>query len=470
MAYYNFQTVDVNVFNNASPQNTQSFSNVLMLVPHNLSTSTIDTITSVDQVKSIGAATNSPLYQMAFGLFSGGIAAPDYANIGRIVPDTYELTVNSIPEVGEDLSIYAKVNGVETTVSYTIEQGDTTTLAAEGLLAALDLAFPAATAGNPTFASLANVISVTPDTFKSDFGWQSDTDNLPHVAVSYTTSESISTAAENAYNTDDNVSFLISALHDETSIKALASWAETKEIQYGFSTSIADVADTNVTNDLVSDLVALNYTKTFGWYSVYADYYFNEAFNLGSTAGLNPWDLYNESGWTFTGLPVDVLTPTQQNALASKNCNFYISERGYGQYKDGWAISGDYNDVIRFIIWSKYAITTALFELKRRKAKRGSAIPYSDRGAGMMTSAVTSQYITVGVNGGRIATGTTVSSDGDTNIDLNPIVDFSTRADQTNADISNRIWRNGRVEVVFISGINYITLNAYVNLNRDPSA
>jgi hypothetical protein len=469
MAVYYTDTVDVTVTASDAPSEEQSFSNVLLLAAHNLTTNTIDAVTALADVVSLGAATNSPLYYMVSGLVSGGNAAPDYTNIARVTPTTFTITVDYIPDEGEDLQVYANVGGTESLISYTIESGDTTALAAAGLSAALVAKYPSGTTGNPTFTVASNVVTITPSTFTCDFGWASLENKLPHVKLGATTSESLSSVATTAYAEDDNVSCLISQWHDSTSINALSTWAESNELQYFFSTSDTDVASSSVDDDIVSNLGALSLDYTAAIYSEYAEQYFPEAHFLGNYAGIAPSELYNPSGWTLKGVPTSSLTTTQRNALSVKNCNFYVSEHSYGTLKDGYAVNGRFVDTVRFCLWSKVTIASALFMLKYRLGQKNKAIPYSDRGAAMMESTVTSQYVNVGIRSGRIANETTTDNDLGFTIDLRPIVDFGTRAQQTDSDISNHIWRDGKVEVVMYSGINYIKLNVYVVLNRESN-
>ena len=469
MAVYYTDTVDVTVTASDAPSEEQSFSNVLLLAAHNLSTNTIDAVVELSDIVSLGAATNSPLYHMVSGLVSGGNAAPDYTNIARVTPDNFTITVDYIPEEDEDISIYANVGGTESLLSYTISASDTVDEAAAGLLARLQILYPSGTAGNPTFSVTDNIITVTPSTFTCDFGWASAESNLPHTTFGAETSESLSSVATTAYAEDDNVSCMLSQWHDDTSINALSTWAEGNEIQYFFSTSDTDVASSSVTDDTVSNLGELSLDYTAALYSEYAEHYFPEAHLLGNYCGTDPWTLYNPSGWTLSGVPTSSLSTTQRNALAGKNCNFYVKEHSYGTLKDGYAVNGRFIDTVRFCLWSKVTIANALFMLKYRLGQRNSAIPYSDRGAAMMESTVTSQYVNVGIRGGRIANETTTDEDLGFTIDLRPIVDFGSRAQQTDSDISNRIWRDGKVEVVMLSGINYIKLNVYVVLNREAN-
>lgn len=465
MATYYKNTIDVQVFTEGAPTETQSFSNPLLMVPHNLTSNTIDTFTDTSSVESAGAAVNSPLYTMVQGS-KAGIAPPDLVKVGRLEVDTITLTINSLPEVDEDVSVNTTVNGVSTIVSATVASDDTTTEMATKLAAALASEYTTDT-DNPTFSESTNTIVITPQTYAASFGWRSANGTTPHVTVTTQTSEAYSTAIGDAIQEDSDVSFIFIESKLPVDILEVAAYTEGLELQqFLTSTSDADVKDSSSTSNLALDLQGLAYDKTYMQYHPLAENYFPETAWMSNFAKLDPWTLYNPSGLVaMSGVPSIKITPQEAITLASSNVAWNKLERGQQYLNKAWASSGMFLDYQRFALWLKYSLETSLFALKRKKEQLGKTIPYDDEGARMMENQVTKDTVNVGIRGGRIATGTSRDDFGNV-INLNPIVDFSTRANQTDVNIANRIWDEGFVEVVMLSGIDQIKVKAYALTNR----
>lgn len=465
MATYFKDTVEVTVFTEGAPTETQSFSYPLCMVPHNITANTIDSFGTVSALASAGFAVNSPAYMMVQGSLSG-IAPPDLVKIGRMDVDTITITVDTLLTEGEVISVNTNVAGVDAVVSYTVLVTDTTTtLIAAGLADALTAAFGGA--GDPTFLASGATIVVTPDTSSCSFGWNSITGTTPHTTITTQTSDSYTTAIGDSLAEDDDVSFIIIESKVEADIKLVAAYTETLQLQqFLTSTDIADVKDSGSTTNLALDLQGFAYDKTYMQYHPAAKNYFPECAWLSNFANLDPWTLYNPGGLVaMKGIPKITISEQEEITLTARNVSWNKLERNQQYLKGGWASSGMFLDYQRFALWLKYAIETALFDLKRKKNNLGLTVPYSDEGARMMETAVNRDVIRVGIDGGRIANVTTRGSDGLV-VDLRPKVDFSSRADQTNTNISNRIWDDGFVEVVMLSGIDRIQVKAYAITNR----
>lgn len=468
MATYFKDTVEVTVFTEGAPTETQSFSYPLCMVPHNITANTIDSFGTVSALTSAGFAVNSPAYMMVQGSLSG-IAPPDLVKIGRMDVDTITITVDTLLTEGEVISVNTNVAGVDAVVSYTVLVTDTTTtLIAAGLADALTAAFGGA--GDPTFLASGATIVITPDTSSCSFGWNSITGTTPHTTITTQTSESYTTAIGDSLAEDDDVSFIIIESKVEADIKLVAAYTETLQLQqFLTSTDIVDVKDSGSTTNLALDLQGFAYDKTYMQYHPAAKNYFPECAWLSNFANLDPWTLYNPGGLVaMKGIPKITISEQEEVTLTARNVSWNKLERNQQYLKGGWASSGMFLDYQRFALWLKYASETALFNLKRKLNNLGRALPYSDDGARMMEQAIQKDVINVGIRGGRIADGTTRSEFGV--IDLNPIVDFGARADQTDTNIANRIWDEGFIEVVMLSGIDRIQVKAYALTNRQFEA
>ncbi|CAH9012731.1 putative tail sheath protein [Vibrio phage 277E43-1] len=472
MPVYNQKTVDVEVFLQTRPSAAQSFEFPMVIIPHNLTKGVVDSFASLNGVISEGAAINSPVYQFGAGCF-GGIAAPDLMKVARATLEHINLQVTSIPDVGEEVSVNCNVNGVAAIVAYEVQDSDTSTEVATGLAAALTAKYVDSNTSNPTFVASGDTIkaslgSVTP--YAISFGWASIEEDtvIPHVKVSDITSDVLVDVLTTAIALDDDVSFILAESHDSADVVALANYVATTPYQYFTTTSDINTADNTNTSNISSTLALLKQDDVSLQYSAVADSHFPEAYLVGNMAGINPYNLNNQNLLTFQGVPTDTLTEQQRITLTERNTNYYVTEHGFGTYREGWAMSGNFIDVVRFSKWLKISTELALFNLYKEKSDIGSAVPYNDQGSRMMESRVRNDVVNVGIRGGTVATGTTVDPINGT-INLDPVISFGTRAAQTNSNISNRIWDNGLVEVVYISGINHVKVNAYVILNRDPS-
>ncbi|UUW39704.1 putative tail sheath protein [Vibrio phage VPMCC14] len=339
---------------------------------------------------------------------------------------------------------------------------------ATALAAALTTAFPVG-GGNPTFAAVGPVITAVPDTLSVSIGWNSiDDDGVPHTSIVDTTSEDLVDVINTATTVDNDYHFLLAESRESADVVKLADYATANDKQYFTSTGDSEVADNaDVDNiaitlgDKAQDNVALMYLTT-------DKFYFPESTLVGGMAAIEPYVLFNPNFMTLSGIPVDYLTETQIVTLTQRNTSFYIKERGYNVYKSGWTMGGNFVDTIRNATWAKVRIEEVLTALLKEKADLGSALPYTDAGAAQMESRVRTQVINVGIRGGSIAEGSTTDPELGTVINLDPVVNFGTRAQQTNANIASRVWADAQVEYVYVSGINNIKVNLNVLLNRDP--
>lgn len=466
MALFLPNVIDVTVSLEATPSDTRSFSSPLFVVAHNITTTNIESYTSADSLVQAGFATNSPAHRFINDCL-GGQHRPSLAKLGRMALSTITITVDTLVDVGASVQVNTNVNGVARTVSYTRQAGDADVAAlATGLAAALTAQY--GSSDDPDFAAAGAVITVTPQTFRCSFGWASVTNNVPHVTIGATSSDSVVPRVTALRAEDDDFAFLATEAHDDTSVLALAAYAEPLPITYMVTVENVDMQDSSDTDNLALDLVALNYRHTFLAYHPQADNYYPEGAWVGSVAGRSPETAYNPSNMVQTGIPSYSLTVQQRQTLTQRNVSHLVTEFGRTTLRGAWSSFGDFLDSIRFALWSDYTITKALFDLKFRLNQLGRTIPYSDEGAALMELEVRNEWAFPAIRGGRLFDFGSSSRDVTTGrvVNLSPVIDFGTRAAQTTADIGNRVWRNGVVEGVMISGINHVRLNVYIVTNR----
>lgn len=469
MATYNGSTVEVNTFLSGRPISTQNFEYPMVVVPHNLSTGVVDSFASLNGVVGSGAAINSPIYMFTSGL-KGGTAAPSLVKIARAALGSITVTVDSVPAVGEKISVNANVNGVAKVISFEIATEDDKDAAAAGLEAALKAEFTGDK--NPTFAVSGNVVTATveADTFKTSLGWATiDSLGVPHTTIEDVTTDPLADVLKGAADADDDFAFILAEGHTSADQVTLAAYAEANNKQYYTSTSEEGVKDNASQSNVALTLGALGQDAVTLQYSAVADQFFPEAAVVGNTAGISPFRSNNPNLMTLKGVPVDKLTETEIVTLTDRNTNYYVSEYGTGAYHEGWTMGGNFTDFIRFAQWYEAKCKEALYLLFKQASDRGSSVPYSDVGKLQMESRVRNDVVNLGIRGGTIATGTTEDPVTGDRINLDPKIDFGTRAQQSNSDITQRVWGTGMSEVVYISGINHVKLNNYIIVNRDPA-
>ena len=471
MAIYIPETVDVQVFLESASSTRQSFEFPLVAIPHNLSANNIDAFPSISSLTAAGAAINSPVYMFASGLF-GGIAPPDLMKVARATVSSVTLTIKSLPSVDDDISLNANVNGVASVISYKIEDGNDEAAVATALAALLTTAFPASDSKNPTFAASGSVITATipSDGYSASFGWGSFVAKtlVPHITVADVTSDSYVEVIETALSEDDNVAFILAETHAPSDVTALAGFAQaSNKYQYKTSSNDVNCANSSDTSNIAYSLSLLSQNKVELMLSAVADTHFPEAAVIGGQAGISPARVQTANLLSLPSIPADNWTQTQRATLAARNTNYYVTERGFGTYREGYSMSGQFSDLIRFSLWMKESVEQSIFDFTRGRVNLASALSYSDDSARQLESTVFNNVIRVGQEGGSIGQGVSTNSQG-TAINLDPIVDFGNRADQTDAAIATRTWENATVEVVYLGDIHHVKVNVYVVTNRQP--
>lgn len=467
MTFQGLKAVNVAIFLATRSSAQQNFSNPLCIIPTNVTTSRLLTLVDSGSALSAGFALNSPAHRMVTG-FKSGLAPSELFKIARANLSKIVLTVHDIPAVGQDISVNLNLGGTASVVSYEVVLNDDATLVATGLAGALNTVLGANATATPVGATVEVVPEVDGDAFS--IGWNSvDGEGVPHISVVDETTESLVNVIELATAMNNDFHFILAESRDTTDVLALADYATANSKQYYTSTSDVNVTDAANTSNIAVTLKAKAQDNVSLMYNTRDEFDFPEATLVGSIANLQPYRLQNQNFITLQGVTVDHLTADQVVTLVDRNTNYYTTDHGYPVYKAGMTMGGNFVDTIRFSIWLKVRCEESLAALLKEKADRGSALSYDDIGAAQMESRITTDVINVGIRGGTIATGRTTDPVTGSSINLNPYVNFGTRAQQTNADISNRVWRDGQVEVIYISGINYIKVNAYVALNRQPS-
>lgn len=184
--------------------------------------------------------------------------------------------------------------------------------------------------------------------------------------------------------------------HSEAAILALAAAIEARKKIYGYSTSAADVLTSGDT-DIMSQLKALGYQRTFGMWSSTADTEFPECawigYQLQERPGSNTW-AYK----TLTGVTVSNLSDTESANVQTKNGSTYERVGGLNVTVGAKMAGGEWIDVMVFVDWLEARLRERIwFRLANSKK-----IPYTQAGATILETEVRAQ-LREGVRVGGLA-------------------------------------------------------------------
>lgn len=160
-------------------------------------------------------------------------------------------------------------------------------------------------------------------------------------------------------------------------ITALAANIETLNKIFGFTTRDSD-APTAAATDILTDMEALNYDRTFGLptegslatYPVAAWM----GLKLAKTPGFTNWAFAH----TAAGIVSDDWTADQKtNIRTTKSGNYYVDAADIDHFYPGQAFSGEWIDIVMLTDWTVARIEEAIFGTMITSEK----IPYTAKGA-----------------------------------------------------------------------------------------
>lgn len=178
--------------------------------------------------------------------------------------------------------------------------------------------------------------------------------------------------------TDEDNAWYDLALTERTQARILAAaeWTETQEKIFGVATAEADAFNPAITTDLISQLRAAQYFRTYviGHKSANTEY--------GDVAwpsrvlpiqpGAETWALKR-----LASVTPDKLSATEKNAVINKGGNtFEFYQPQIALTNPGKVAAGEWIDVIRFRDWLKDWIQTSMVQMMINRDK----VPYTDEG------------------------------------------------------------------------------------------
>lgn len=331
-----------------------------------------------------GIVADSPIHR-AVSALGRSTPKPRQVVVGRLTSDfdhEFDLTVKAGAVVTGKvvtLDVVAPDGGATTTVSYTVQSGDSTT----------DIALAIATAMTAitdlTAANVAAVISAAAD--NSNEMWYIRNLNLVDFDFVDTTADS-SLVTELAAITEQYPNWYGLTLADPNSkarVDALAANIETQEKIFGVTTHDTAVGDGASTTDVMYGLNAAQYFRTYVMYSGDQGKHAAAAW-MGKQFPFDP----GASTWyakALSGVTPDVLTATFTNAVKAKKGNFYQTVAGLPITFDGKMAAGEWIDIIRGRDWLVARMQERIFGLFANTPK----VPYTDPGTEQIVAQVEAQ-------------------------------------------------------------------------------
>jgi len=361
------QTVQVNITRETTAVARAAFNVPCFVSSHTAFSNRTKEYTSLEAVAADFNSSSSAY--VAAQKYFGQERRPPKIVIGRRQIDSVNVTVASVV-VGDVYTI--TVNGVA--MSYTAQAAATQQTIIDGIEAAFGAASHVGTTLTDNTGSF--TVAVTSAGAAWSFKASSNlTVTLVSATESWATTLDAVKASSSAFyglNTED---------HTDSSILAIAAWANASNVLYGVSSSSAAIK-TSATTDILSQLKALNYSRVFLLWSANADTQYPEAAWMGDrlppVAGTAQW-----SYATLQGVTVDVLSDDEIANIESKNGNYYIVIANVPVTKKGKLVNNSFIEETMIVDWTKSRIQERLFfrlvnSLKLPSDNPGLAVIQSD--------------------------------------------------------------------------------------------
>jgi hypothetical protein len=432
----------------------QSFSDVLVVGPFAGTLSRYAIITSLADLEDYGIAETDDLYLAAKAVFSQSPCVSQLY-IGRKLVDSVSVTVTSASVSTYALTIgYFDEDGVEQsqTFSYTGETGDTTAEIATALAALV-------TGIEVTAAASGSVITLTPSTAGDSFSVAVD-GNLTKALGTSSESYSLALAAVLAETTGFYGVGIVS--RESADVLSAAAWCEANNKLFGFATASATAYSSTSTTDLLSQVKALGYARTFGMYHALAATEWPELALMSNRFTFYP-GAENWANVKLSAVTVDSLTETQSAIIKGKAGNTYEQFRNIAITQYGQVAAGEWIDVIRFRDWLVDQLKVGLVTLIVKAGQGAGKLPYIAAGLRMVKASIKS-VLDLGVSRGGIAPEET---DSDDNIVPSYTITIPDITEISAANKSQRILEDVKFTARLAGAINAITLTGSLSYDEE---
>lgn len=455
--------VNVQITLNTAGITQEGFSTLLCVGPHVYGLTRVSTYTDPNQLIEDGFSADDALYKMVSAAFAQ-TPSPAQVKVGRQqvngvtvkigqlgANSTYTLTVSNVADNGdirEKAYTYTNsggsasdiLNGLLTSITADTEGVVTSDSASAAGQAVVGQAVAAA----ETLSSL-HVVAKNPGTAFS----VKITDNL--TVEMDASSEDIADTMAAVMKSDNDFYGVAIASREDDDILAMAAWAESNEKLFGTATAADGAKNSEITNDIGSQLMDKNYFRTFWFYHADTATEYPECAVMARCFAVNP----GGETWAnkqLSSITTDDITETAYNAITGKNGNTFERFRNISITQNGKVAAGEWIDVIRFRDWLAEEIKVNVMNLLVNRDK----VPYTDAGIAAIEGQVRAA-LTLGQQRGGIAP-TEYTEDGQTNLGFTVSVPLasSISANQKASRILNDVKFTARlagaIHVVNITG------------------
>lgn len=183
----------------------------------------------------------------------------------------------------------------------------------------------------------------------------------------------------------------------QADIEAIAAHIEARRKIFIAASADAPVKDPGAVDDVASSLVTSAFARTALMFHNQAATVYPDAAWLGLMLPTDP----GAATWKFktlNGIPADVLTTTELNAVLDKNANVYTQVGGVNITQEGTMAEPEFIDVIHFVDWLQARMTERIFGALVNQDK----LPYTNAGITAVESLIREQ-LDIGVERGGIA-------------------------------------------------------------------
>lgn len=390
--------VNVQISLNTTGISTEGFSTLLCVGPHMYGLTRVSTYTDPNQMIEDGFSADDALYRMVSDAFAQ-TPSPAQVKVGRQQVDGFTLMVGQLGATSTYVLTVSNTLADGTIrkkeYSYTNSSGSESDIL-KGLLQAITgdsdsvLTDNEEQAGEETLTQL-HLEAKNPGTAFS----VKVTSNLT-VSMDATTEDIADTMAAVVASDSDFYGVAL-ASRDDADIMAMAEWAEANEKLFGTATAADGAKNSEITNDIGSQLKAKNYYRTFWFYHALAAEEYPECAIMARCFAIDPggetWALKQLSSITTDGL-----SETESLAVQGKNGNTFEAVRNISITQNGKVAAGEWIDVIRFRDWLAEEIKVNVLNVLINANK----VPYLDVGIASIESAMRSA-LNLGQDRGGIA-------------------------------------------------------------------
>ena len=325
--------------------------------------------TNVADMLTDGFKTTDTAYIAANALFSQEVS-PEKVIIGqRETQDTVTLT----PTVANSTAYTVTING--TAFTYT---SDSTALATEivaGLIAAINAG------AEPVTASGTSTLVLNPDVA----GVYYSVTSSANLSIALTANQTFAEDIADIRLVNDTWYALTTHSHTKSDVLAIAAAVESLKKIYAVSSSDSDII-TSATDDVISELKALGYDRTFAMYHANANTVYPEAAWLGVMLPKDP----GSATWKFktlTGVTANSLSSTQSTYVRNKKGNVYETIGGVDITREGTMVSGEFIDVIVGCDWLESRMEERVYS----RLVNSDKIAYTDAGIATIEADIRAQ-------------------------------------------------------------------------------